>query len=74
MFHLCIGVCLFIGECCLLYVRYATLIEADCVVEGPDTFEDDPHDTFEQSKWILPLFFCSYPNNTYNNVYFCIFS
>jgi hypothetical protein len=38
-----------------LYVRCATLLEADCVVEDPNSFEDDPPNTFEQGKWILPL-------------------
>jgi hypothetical protein len=38
-----------------LYVRYATLLEADCVVENPNSFEDDPQDAFEQGKWILSL-------------------
>jgi hypothetical protein len=38
-----------------LYVRCATPLEADCAVEEPNSFEDDPHDTFEQGKWILPL-------------------
>jgi hypothetical protein len=38
-----------------LYVRYATLLEADRVVEDPNSFEDDPQDAFEQGKWILPL-------------------
>jgi hypothetical protein len=33
-------------------------------------FEDDPQDTFEQDKWILPLHLCLYPSNAYNNVYF----
>jgi hypothetical protein len=37
-----------------LYVRCATLLEADCVVEDSNTFEDEPQDTFEQGKWILP--------------------
>jgi hypothetical protein len=32
------------------YVRCATLLGADCVVEEPNSFEDDPHDTFEQGK------------------------
>jgi hypothetical protein len=27
------------------------------MVEEPNTFEDDPQDTFEQGKWILPLHF-----------------
>jgi hypothetical protein len=47
-----------------------SILEANCVVEEPNTFEDDPQYTFEQAKWILPLHFCLYPNNTYNNVYF----
>jgi hypothetical protein len=38
-----------------LYVRCVTLLEADCVVEDSNTFEDEPQDTFEQGKWILPL-------------------
>jgi hypothetical protein len=46
-----------------------SILEADYVVEEPNTFEDDPHDTLEQDKWILPLF-CLYPNIAYNNVYF----
>jgi hypothetical protein len=33
-----------------LYVRCATIIEADCVVEEPNTFEDDPQDAFEQAS------------------------
>jgi hypothetical protein len=38
-----------------LYVRYATLLEADCAVDDPNSFEDDPQDSLEQGKWILPL-------------------
>jgi hypothetical protein len=38
-----------------LYVCYATLLEADCAVGDPNSFEDDPQDAFEQGKWILPL-------------------
>jgi hypothetical protein len=49
---------------------YELILEADCVVDEPNSFEDDPQDTFEQGKWILPLHLCSYPNNTNNNVYF----
>jgi hypothetical protein len=56
MFHCLLnGVCLFIGVCFLFVLRCATIIEADCVVEEPNTFEDDPQDAFEQGKWILPL-------------------
>jgi hypothetical protein len=42
------GVCLFIGVCFLFVWWRATLLEADCVVEDPNLFEDDPQDTFEQ--------------------------
>jgi hypothetical protein len=49
------GVCLFIGVCFLFVLRHATLLEVDCVIEDPNSFEDDPQDTFEQGKWILPL-------------------
>jgi hypothetical protein len=52
---LCNGACLFIGVCFLLVWQRMTLLEADFVVEDLNTFEDDPHDTFEQGKWILPL-------------------
>jgi hypothetical protein len=49
---------------------YESILEADFVVEDQNTFEEHPQDTFEQGNWILPLHFCSYPNNTYNNVCF----
>jgi hypothetical protein len=29
--------------------------EVDCEVDEPNMFEDDPQETFEQGKWILPL-------------------
>jgi hypothetical protein len=38
-----------------LYVGYATLLEADCAVDEPNSFEDDLQDSLEQGKWILPL-------------------
>jgi hypothetical protein len=44
------------------------ILEADCAVEELNTFRDNPQDTFEEDKWVLPLHFCLYPNNTYNNV------
>jgi hypothetical protein len=53
-----------------VYTICESILEADFVVEEPNTFEDDPQDTFEQGKWILPLRFCLYPINAYNNVYF----
>ena len=46
------------------------MLEVDCEVDEPNSFEDDPQDTFVQGKWILPLHFNLYPNNAYNNVYF----
>jgi hypothetical protein len=62
MFHclcngvcLCNGACLFIGVCFLFVWRRVTLLEADGVVDEPNSFEDDPQDAFEQGKWILPL-------------------
>jgi hypothetical protein len=61
--YLCNDVCLFIGACLFLYVRCATLLEADCVVEEPNSFEDDPPNTFEQGKWILPLHILFVPNH-----------
>jgi hypothetical protein len=45
-----------------------SILEVDFVVEEPNSFEDDPQDTFEQGKWNLPLHFYLYPNNAYNNV------
>jgi hypothetical protein len=69
-FYMCHGVCLFIW-CMFSFVCKICepILEADCVVEEPNTFEDDPQDTFEQGKWSLPLHFFLYPNNAYNNVY-----
>jgi hypothetical protein len=56
-----------------LYVRCATIIEADCVVEDPNLFENDPQDSLEQGKWIFPLHILLYPLIAYNNVYFLIY-
>ena len=50
MVHVCLLVYVL-----FLYVRYATLLEADCAVGEPILFEDDPQDSLEQGKWILPL-------------------
>jgi hypothetical protein len=47
-----------------------SMLEVDCEVDEPNTFEEDPHDTFEQGKWILHLHFYLYLNYAYNNVYF----
>jgi hypothetical protein len=62
----CNGVCLFI---CFMFSFVCTIcesiLEADSVVGDQNTSEDDPQDTFNQGKWIFPLHFCLYPNNTY---------
>jgi hypothetical protein len=63
--------CMFIDWCMFHFVCVmCKSIEADCVVEDPNSFEEDPHETFEQGKWILPLHFLLYPNNTFNKIYF----
>jgi hypothetical protein len=46
------------------------MLEVDCEVDEPNSFEDDPQDTFEQGKWILPLYLCLYQSNAYINFYF----
>ena len=38
------------------------MLEVDCEVDEPNAFEDDPQDTFEQGKWILPLHILFVPN------------
>jgi hypothetical protein len=30
-----------------------SMLEVDCEVDEPNSFEDDPHDTFEKGMWIL---------------------
>jgi hypothetical protein len=63
MFHCLLnGVCLFIGVCFLFVWKHSTLLEDDCVVEESNLFEDEPQDTFEQGKWILPLHILFVPN------------
>jgi hypothetical protein len=39
-----------------------SILEADFVVEEPNSIEYDPQDTFEQGKWILPLHILFAPN------------
>jgi hypothetical protein len=61
--HVMVYVYLF-GVQIILYVRYANWwLEVDYGVDEPNTFEDDPQDTFDQGKWIQPLHFYLYPNN-----------
>jgi hypothetical protein len=38
------------------------MLEVDCELDEPNTFEDDPQDMFEQGKWILPLHILFVPN------------
>jgi hypothetical protein len=58
----CNGACLFMGVHFLFVWQRTTLLEAEFMVEEPNTFEDDPHDAFEQGKWILPLHILFVPN------------
>jgi hypothetical protein len=57
--------CMFIYWCmfsfCMVTTR-ALSLEADCVVEDLNLFEDELHDTFEQGKWILSLHILFVPN------------
>jgi hypothetical protein len=39
-----------------------SMLEVDCELDEPNTFENDPQETFEQGKSILPLHFLSVPN------------
>jgi hypothetical protein len=43
-------------------------LEANCVIEDLNSFEEDPHDDFDQGEWILPLHLLLYPNNTSNKI------
>jgi hypothetical protein len=39
-----------------------SMLEVDYEVDEPNTFEDDPQETFEQGKWILLLHILFVPN------------
>jgi hypothetical protein len=39
-----------------------SMLEVDCEVDEQNTFEDDPQETFEQGKWIVPLHVLFVPN------------
>jgi hypothetical protein len=59
----CTGVCLFIWHTySFVCVIRKSMLEVDCELDEPNTFEDDPQDTFEQGKWILPLHILFVPN------------
>jgi hypothetical protein len=65
----CNGVCSFIGRTySFVCTIHKSMLEVDCEVDEPNSFEDEPQDTFVQGKWILPLHFYLYRNNAYNNV------
>jgi hypothetical protein len=58
----CNSVCLFIWRTYYFVCTiHKSMLEVDCEVDEANTFEDNPEDTFEQSKWILPLYFYLYP-------------
>jgi hypothetical protein len=59
----CNGVCLFIWcTYSFVYTIRKSMLEVDCEVDEPNSFEDDPQETFEQGKWILPLHILFVPN------------
>jgi hypothetical protein len=59
----CNGVCLFIWRTySFVCTIRKSMLEVDYEVDEPNSFEDDPHDTFEQDKWILPLHILFVPN------------
>jgi hypothetical protein len=54
---------IYFGVCILfVYTIRESLLEVDCGVDEPNSFEDDPQDTYEQGKWILPLIILFVPN------------
>jgi hypothetical protein len=45
----CTGVCLFIWRTySFVCAIHKSMLEVDCELDDPNTFEDDPQDTFEQ--------------------------
>jgi hypothetical protein len=59
--------------CGMLYVYLlVNVFFCMCDVRATRSFEEDPQDACEQGKWILPLHFLLYPNNTFNKIYFWI--
>jgi hypothetical protein len=52
----CNGVCLFIWHTySFVCTIHKSMLEVDCEVNEPNSFEHDPQDTFEQGKWILSM-------------------
>jgi hypothetical protein len=59
----CTGVCLFIWRVySFVCAIRKSMLEVDCEVDEPNAFEDDPQETLEQGKWILPLHILFVPN------------
>jgi hypothetical protein len=59
----CDGVCyLFDVRILFICTIHKSMLEVDCGVDEPNSFEDDPQDTYEQGKWILPLHILFVPN------------
>jgi hypothetical protein len=59
----CTGVCLFIWRTYSFVCAICkSMLEVDCELDEPNTFEDDPQDMFEQGKWILHLHILFVPN------------
>jgi hypothetical protein len=55
---------MFIYLAYVFFCMYDTQINAKSGlwVDEPNSFEDDPQETFEQGKWILPLHILFIPN------------
>jgi hypothetical protein len=52
--YLCNGVCLFIWRTySFVCTIRKSMLEVDCEVDEPNSFEDDPQDTFVQGKWMF---------------------
>jgi hypothetical protein len=67
----CNGVCLFIWcTYSFVFTIRKSMLEVDCEVGEPNSFEDDPQDTFVQASGFALCIFYLYPNKAYNNVYF----
>jgi hypothetical protein len=59
----CTGVCLFIWSTySFVCAIRKSMLEVDYELDEPNTFEDDPQETFEQGKWILLLHILFVPN------------
>jgi hypothetical protein len=53
----------FFGVCILFVCMIRkSMLEVDYGVDEPNSFEDDPQDTYEQGKWILSLHILFVPN------------